>query len=178
MISQKNNLLVFGTLDGVELSKMQSFHDVVNVISGNTHTIVVTKTKVYSFGTNKYGQLATGNKLIYNDVVDVTKNINPKSIITCGDYSTTVLYQGKLYAYGWDAYDIPPYDNPLVKFSVNNVLDVYTRDSLTLLLVTEGNKKFIYNYKSYILTHSFMGSLYHRYNHKWKIPDDYHFTQL
>jgi alpha-tubulin suppressor-like RCC1 family protein len=149
------------------------------VASGDHHTIVVTKNKVYSFGNNKFGQLATDNRLTYDAVVNVTKNINPKSIITCGDYNTTVLYQGNLYAYGWEEGTKANFDvSPLTKFPIDNVIDVYCRDSLTLLLVKEGNKKYIYNYEAYILKQGFLGSLYSRYSHKWEIPSNYHFTQL
>lgn len=183
MISQNNHLLAFGTIGDVDLSKMTSFHDVVHVVSGQSHTIVVTKNKVYSFGNNKFGQLGTGDKLEYNGAVNVTKNINPKSIISCGDFNTTVLYQGKLYAYGWDATNMVKSSfrqntNPLTKFNIDGLMDVYCRDSLTLLLVEKDEKKYIYNYQYYILKQGYLGRLYNNYSYTWEIPTNYHFTQL
>lgn len=179
MISQNNHLLAFGFIgDEIDLSKITSFHNVIHIASGENHTIVVTKNKVYSFGQNTLGQLATGNRLEYNGAVNVTKNINPKSIISCGDFSTTVLYQGKLYSYGWDEVTKTSPNNPLTKFNIDGVIDVYCRDSLTLLLVEKDGKKYIYNYEAYILKQSFLGTLYSRYTHAWEIPENYNFTQL
>jgi alpha-tubulin suppressor-like RCC1 family protein len=90
-------------LSDIANSKISGIKDAYMVKAGYEHVVIATKTGVYTYGCNKYGQLGRRTYSGDYDIVPIKINIPCNvSMIACGNYHTVIYADEKLYTFGWN----------------------------------------------------------------------------
>lgn len=138
--------------DCVDLTKNTFFNDIniIDVSLGATHTCVLSKDAVYTFGTNDRGQLGLGHYLNVCDPHEVT--IEGMGIaVSCGEKHSFVLTTQGLYGSGSNIYGelglTEPYYKKFTKIDINNVIGVKCGSDFTYVLTTD--KTFVFGNSYY-----------------------------
>lgn len=160
LLTENGHVYVAGSLRSLAFrlvmpKKFESINEAKQVACGYKHTAIVTKAgNLYTFGSNKYGQLGLVGKFSSRNLpyrMKQGKNLGAVKQVACGTYHTAfITCRNRLYVFGRYSENLISY-NPLRVVGYNDIKQVACGDYLTVFLTYSGLVYITENLQSAIL---------------------------